>query len=180
MKKYWVLILIAGIAIIAVSAFEFMKRPGKGDAAPTFVLSSLNGENVSLGDFRGKPVLIHFWATWCGTCQEDFPNFVKFYEQYKSKGLVILSVSEDGNRADTVVKSFINTMKTDLPVLLDKDGSVANSYYSFGVPEDVLIDKNGIIVSRSEGPINWTSPKFLNKINSLIGNAVLPAKAGIQ
>lgn len=168
MKKYWVLILIAGIAIIAVSAFEFMKRPGKGDVAPTFVLPNLHGENISLDEFKGKPVLIHFWATWCGSCQEDFPNFVKFYEQYKSKGIVIISISEDRNKSDMVVKSFINTMKTDLPVLLDKDESVADSYYSFGVPEDVLIDKNGIIVSRSEGPVDWMSPKFLSKINSLL------------
>lgn len=166
MKRISILIAIAGAAVLAVSAFFYLSRPGAGDPAPDFTLRSLESEEVSLKDYRGRPVIVHFWATFCETCIKEFPSLVQLQKDYGDSGLVVLAVSEDD--IEMFARAFVKGRELHgLKILLDKDGSAAKGYSSFGVPEDIYIDKNGIIVHRSEGPVEWDSPVEKRRIEKL-------------
>ena len=78
------MIAIAGIAILAMSALQYLTRPGRGDVAPLFSLSALDGKSISIEDFRGKPVLLHFWATWCGSCIKEMPSLSRLDKDFKA------------------------------------------------------------------------------------------------
>ncbi len=116
---------------------------GPGKAAPDFKLRTLDGKEVSLSDYRGKVVLINFWATWCPPCREEMPLFKRVYERYKNKGFEILAVSTD--TSIDPVKKFVKEYKLDFPVLLDTD-NISSLYGIQGLPTSFLIDREGKIV----------------------------------
>src|ERR1700746_771323 len=92
----------------------------RGVPAPDFELTSLDGKRVKLSDYRGKAVLLNFWATWCGPCKEEIPWFIDFEKQYGSQGLVVLGVAMDDDGKASVTK-FARDMKMDYTVLLGND-----------------------------------------------------------
>ncbi len=111
-------------------------------AAPGFTLTDSNGNKVQLADYRGKAVLLNFWATWCGPCQVEIPWFKEFEQQYKSKGFAVLGVSmdEDGWAA---VKPYIAEHKLNYPILLGDD-SVSQLYGGLdALPTTFMIDRDG-------------------------------------
>jgi peroxiredoxin len=148
-----IFILIAGIAFIVMSAIHYFKRPSKGDIAPPFSLEEISGQSISLEEYRGKFVLLHFWATWCGTCRYELPAIENLNEKFKDSGLVVVSVLAD----DKAVPGLKQIFKITFPVLLDPEGAVADKYMVYGVPESFIIDPEGIIVSRLSGKVNWDS-----------------------
>ncbi len=125
------------------SHLKHLKGSLTGQLAPNFTLKTLNGRRVSLKDFRGKVVLINFWATWCPPCREELPLFEKIYEKYKDKGFVILAVNTDPENLKDFLKSF--GVKFTFPILLGND-KVLDLYPIRGLPTSFLIDKNGKIV----------------------------------
>ena len=117
---------------------------GSGKPAPDFKLKTLDGKEVSLSDYRGKVVLINFWATWCPPCREEMPLFTKVYRKYKGRGFEILAVSTDSSIDP--VKKFVKEYKLPFPVLMD-DGKVSTELYRVqGLPTSFLIDREGRIV----------------------------------
>ena len=117
--------------------------PEIGKLAPDFELSSLDGKVVSLSDFRGKPVFLNFWATWCGPCRFEMPFIQKMYEGLSNEGLVVLAVNVQEN--PTRVKEFVESFGLTFPVLLDTNSEVRLAYNIRGIPTTFFIDKNGII-----------------------------------
>jgi peroxiredoxin len=112
--------------------------------APNFTLTDANGKRVSLSDFRGKVVLLNFWATWCGPCQLEIPWFVEFEQQLHSKGLQVIGVSMDDD-GWPVVKPFIAEHHINYPVLLGND-SVAQLYGGLdALPTTFILDRDGRI-----------------------------------
>ena len=110
--------------------------------APDFTLTDANGNSVKLSDYRGKVVLLNFWATWCGPCALEIPWFVEFEQQYKSKGLEVIGISmdEDGWK---VVKPYIQEHKVNYRVLLGND-SVGQLYGGVeSLPTTFIIDRDG-------------------------------------
>ena len=110
-----------------------------------FTLQNLKGENIKLSDLAGqKVILLNFWTTWCPYCVKEIPELKKYYSEYKDKGLEILAINiqETPNQ----VKNFISKRNVDYPILLDKDGSVANQYGVRGIPTNYLISKDGMII----------------------------------
>lgn len=166
MRKIWIFIIIAGVAIIATSAFEYLTRLGKGDAAPDFALTTVEGVSTSLADYQGKPVLLHFFATWCGPCQAEFPSLNPFQAALSKEGLTVLAVSEDEDAA--ALKAFVEYMKPAFPVLVDDQGLVSNAYQSWAVPESFLIGPNGTILWRHSGPLDWSSKDVQAKVSALL------------
>jgi len=133
---------MAGCASPA-TAPTLAQGPAIGKLAPDFQLSSLDGQSISLSDFRGKPVLLNFWASWCGPCRLEMPFIQQIYEEWSDKGLVVLTVNlqEDPGR----VKEFVESFGLSFPVLLATNQEVPLAYNIRGIPATFFIDKNGII-----------------------------------
>jgi peroxiredoxin len=124
--------------------------------APAFSLKSLDGKQVSLNEFKGKPVLITFWATWCASCKEEIPLLEKFFVAKKDQ-LAILLIAIDGERKKTVQK-IANDNKVTIPVLLLLKEKVMDQYGVRGwVPQTFLIDQEGMLVGKIIGQRDWCS-----------------------
>jgi len=140
-----------GILLVALLLYlGFLASPGptskdlaSGKPAPNFILKTLDGKEVSLNDYRGKVVLINFWASWCPPCREEMPLFRKVYENYKDKGFELLAISIDASQ-EAVIR-FVKDYGLSFPVLLD-DGRVSNLYRVQGLPTSILVDREGRIV----------------------------------
>ncbi len=165
MRKLWIAAIAAGIALLAMSALQYLTRPGEGDVAPGFKLRSLDSKIVSLDSFRGRPVILHFWASWCGACRQEFPSLARLQSDFEGEGLAVLAISLDESREEAA--AFAASVKSGMIVLLDPDGEVGDSYQSFAVPETFFINKEGKIVWRRAGPIDWDSPDVRARVKEL-------------
>jgi peroxiredoxin len=116
-----------------------------------FTLKDMNGTDVRLEEFRGKAILLNYWATWCGPCKIEIPIFNKLYAQYKNKGLVILGVSIDDDAP--TLKEFVKRTPMDYPVLLaaDQEDVLEAAGPVYGYPTSFFIDRSGAICGRHEG-----------------------------
>jgi peroxiredoxin len=121
-----------------------------GSIAPDFTLPSVDGQKVKLSDYRGKAVLLNFWATWCSPCKVEIPWFLELEKQYGPQGLVVIGVSMDDDSKEQVAK-FSRDMKIDYPVLVGTD-DVADTYGGVdGLPTTFYIGRDGKIVKRMQG-----------------------------
>jgi peroxiredoxin len=126
---------------------------GKSDArkeAPDFALKDANGATVHLSDYKGKVVLLDFWATWCCPCKVEIPWFMEFEQQYKDRGFAVLGVSMDEG-GWTEVKPYVEKQKINYRILLGND-QVGEAYGGVdSLPTTFLIDRDGRIASKHEG-----------------------------
>jgi peroxiredoxin len=127
--------------------------PMAGHPAPDFELATLDGEIVRLSDFAGKPILVNFWATWCGPCRAEFPDFQKAWIG-NTDDLVIIAINHTTADRAEQVDDFVAEMGATFPVVLDKDGQVAEVYQIRGLPTSIFIDRNGVVNEVFTGPIN--------------------------
>ena len=134
-------VLVWGLVMTGCSGQA--QGPEIGKVAPDFELSSLDGQVVSLSDFRGKPVFLNFWATWCGPCKFEMPFIQEMYEGLSSEGLVVLAVNLREDPAK--VREFMATFGFTFPVLMATSHEVPLAYNIRGIPATFLIDENGII-----------------------------------
>jgi peroxiredoxin/outer membrane lipoprotein-sorting protein len=123
---------------------EFVGKP-----APAFTLTGVKGSTVSLAKYKGKVVLLDFWATWCGPCRIEMPLVQKLYAEFKAKGLVVFGVNVRETAAE--VKGFLVKNGVGFPVLLDRDGKVAERYKAEGIPTLVIIGSDGNVSSYFTG-----------------------------
>jgi peroxiredoxin len=138
-----------------------------GKPAPDFILNDITGKTVKLSDYKGKVVLLFFWASWCPSGPEEFRSINKLYAMYKDRGLVVLAVSSD--KARTAANSFLSKNPATFPVLLDERLVVSKTVYkAFMIPMTFVIDKSGIIVKKHFGEQNWTKPAIIKEIESLL------------
>ena len=117
--------------------------PEIGKLAPDFTLNDLDGQEVSLSGLRGKPVLLNFWATWCGPCRIEMPFLQKVYEKWTGKELVLLAVNLQEDPAK--VREFVESAGYSFPVLLAAGNEVPLSYNVRGIPATFFIDVDGVI-----------------------------------
>ncbi|MSP13464.1 MAG: TlpA family protein disulfide reductase [Chloroflexi bacterium] len=120
-----------------------------GNLAPDFKLAGIDGKTYHLSDFRGQPVLLNFWATWCGPCQEEMPAISKKYQQYKDQNLIVLAV--DVNEGPDLARAYARRYNLPFLFLDDHDGQVSITYRIRGLPTSVFIDPAGIVQMRVLG-----------------------------
>lgn len=125
------------------------RPPVVGSAAADFSLSDLDGRPQSLSQFRGKVVLVNFWATWCKPCTTEMPAMQATYDRLRNDGFVVLAVNELEDEAK--VREHIRQYGHTFPVLMDRDNRVANMYGVFGLPVSVFIDEKGVVQEYIKG-----------------------------
>ena len=122
----------------------------QGKAAPGFNLVDLDGNKVSLAALKGKPVLINFWATWCGPCRLEMPWFEEFHKKYAAQGLVILGVAAD-DASKKLIADSVHKMGVTYPILLT-DGKVTDAYGGVDfLPESFYVDRTGKVMLETAG-----------------------------
>lgn len=136
-------------------SFGVQRFQGKKEA-PHFSLKCLDGNTIALKDFKGKPVLLKFWATWCPTCKEELPVLEKF-STGKRDQLTIFLLAIDGEE-EKRVQRFIKESKITLPVLLDPKEKIARKYGVKFIPAAFLVDREGRLVGTIVGERDWSSP----------------------
>ncbi|NQV50654.1 MAG: TlpA family protein disulfide reductase [Candidatus Marinimicrobia bacterium] len=146
-----ILFVIFGLLMIGTTSVEAQE-------APNFTLTDLNGQKVSLSDFKGKVIIVDFWATWCGPCKMEIPSFIKLQEDYKDD-VVILGISLDQSGPKAVVP-FAKKMNINYPIVYG-DGSVVQAYGGVrGIPTTFVIDRDFNIQRKYVG---YTDHKVFEK-----------------
>jgi len=125
-----------------------------------FTLEDMGGINRSLSSYRGKLVLLNFWATWCPPCREEMPSMQRLYDTYKDSGLEIIAVVLQEN--NSIVNSFLDEYNIDFTVLLDKTGEVGSMYGAANIPTTYLIDRDGKIFAQVVGSREWDSEEMMS------------------
>jgi len=134
--------------------------------APPFTLKSLDGNPIALSDFKGKPVLLVFWATWCTSCVDDLQLLEKFYQGKKDQ-LSILLLTIDGER-EKRARRIIKENKITLPVALILKENIMDTYAIKGwVPIIFLVDSEGLIVGKIVGEKDWCAPEAWSAIREI-------------
>ncbi|MXZ80296.1 MAG: TlpA family protein disulfide reductase [Gammaproteobacteria bacterium] len=150
------LILICLCLGIAPAVASGPERPAE---VSDFVLDDLDGNPVRLSDFRGRAVLINFWATWCGPCVEELPTLEGLRRHFQDRPFSVIAINL-GEDAQTV-RDFLDTnaLKLNMILLIDEGGTVAETYCVRGLPATLLIDRDGRVVFGGVGQRDWNSPE---------------------
>ena len=166
-----VLVMLTALFIMGLFVMNREKTSHKaiasGDQAPEFRLKKLDGRSVSLAEFRGKVVMVHFWATWCPPCVEELPTLDRLYRSLTGSDFVMLAVNEDEGGAGSVA-SFLQQDKLSLPVLLDTGSEVARLYGTYKLPETYIVDRRGVVRYKAIGPLDWTAASSIQVLRNII------------
>ena len=138
-----------------------------GRPAPGFALTDLAGNTHRLSDYRGKAVLLNFWATWCVPCRTEMPSIERAYRALKDRGFAVVAVSLDTGPRSTV-EAFVKELGLTFPVLLDPRGGTVQTYRLPGVPASFLIDRRGGLAARELGPRDWNAGEARAQLEALL------------
>ena len=145
-----IVFLAALMGVSALDGWSMGSRvPAVGMQAEDFQLTDLDGKSQSLGQYRGKIVLLNFWATWCKPCTTEMPAMQACYDKLREKGFVVLAINELED--DAKVREHIKQYGHTFPVLMDRDNKVANQFGVFGLPVSVFIDEKGVVQEYIKG-----------------------------
>jgi thiol-disulfide isomerase/thioredoxin len=135
-----------------------------GRAAPSFKLPDLSGQEVTLDQFKGRVVMLDFWATWCGPCRMTMPLMESLQKEYADK-LVLLAVNLQESRDE--VRNYVRAQNLHSRVLLDEEGTVGTAYGADSIPMQILIDKQGIVRHIQAGFGPSTASQLRSEIQKL-------------
>jgi cytochrome c biogenesis protein CcmG/thiol:disulfide interchange protein DsbE len=161
---------VAGLlALLVWSVVHQQHAPGVGSVAPAFSLRRLEGTGkVSLASYRGKPVVLNFWASWCEPCKGEAAVLERDWTSYRDRGVVFLGVDFHDLASDA--RRFVSAHSLTFPMLQDGSGKVTSGDYGVSqVPETYVLDRQGRIVAHLAGPI--TDPGFAAKFRSALAEA---------
>jgi thiol-disulfide isomerase/thioredoxin len=156
--------IAVGMSLICSAASVQAKDAPEGQVVG---FENAQGKVLFLHDFKGKPVLINLWATWCIPCVEEMPSLSKLQQQYASKGLVVIALSED-DALSSAAAFYQKAGITNLAPYLDKGHVIWAALQARGIPTSVLITPNGDMVQRIEGPVDWQSAKVQSIVAQIL------------
>jgi peroxiredoxin len=137
-----------------------------GGVAPAFTLSELGGQSASLSQYKGQVVMLNFWATWCGPCQQEMPLLDQMYRKYKPAGFTLIGVNVD--KEAPPVKQLLDRKPVSFPVLLDPASQVSKAYHVDEMPSTVLIDRKGNVRFLHRGYKPGDENEYQDRIRQLI------------
>ena len=162
-RQQWTLVAGLGMTLVFGAALAVKLRPQidlleVGSNAPAFEATDLRtNQPVTLADYRGQVVLINVWATWCAPCRLEMPSMERLHKKLAGTDFRILAVSIDEEGPETVMK-FANDLGVTFDILHDRTGAIQQIYQTTGVPENFVVDKDGVIVKKVIGAAEWDSP----------------------
>jgi len=160
---------LAKFAIILLAALvgpaqALELKPWSGGATPRLELADLDGKTHRLADYRGRAVLVNFWATWCAPCREEAPSLERLYKSLAGDGFELLGISIDAEADAPAVEAFRSEYGLTFPIPRDPEKRVYGAYQASGVPETFLVDREGRVLERFVGPQNWDDPRYAREI----------------
>ena len=154
---------IALLLLTILASCNSGRPPRIGETAPDFTINDA-GRTVTLSQFRGKPVLLNFWASWCAPCVEEMPSLVQFQKQIGDKATVLaVNVDSDQN----AYKQFVRDHNVDLLTVWDPKQQANALYGTFKFPETYVISPDGKILRKFIGAVDWTNPEIVAYVNKL-------------
>lgn len=164
------------LAILACShAFAATLKPWKQGATPPLALNDLQGQPRSLDEFRGKVVIVNFWATWCEPCIEEMPSLQKFKDRFAGEKIAVIGVNLGEGEAR--IKSFMDKTGTTFPILLDRDGIAKRGWKVNGVPATFVLDAKGRIRYTYIGVLDFSDEVITRQILRLLPRKTARKKA---
>lgn len=157
-------VLLLGLAV-NVRAGESLTSIGPGIIAPDFELTDTTGKQHRLSDYRGKPVIINFWTTWCPPCREELPSMNRAWHQLEQEGIAMLAINM-GEDEDTIFV-FSADYPTDFPILMDLSGEVIEQWPVKGLPTTYIVAPDGTLAYRAIGSREWDDKSLLDKVRAL-------------
>jgi thiol-disulfide isomerase/thioredoxin len=163
LKRIVILLLcLSGFLLLAQCSKE---KESSTSLAPDFTLQTLDGQDITLSQLKGKVVLLDFWATWCGPCRESIPHLIQLYKDYHGNGFELVGMDLDRGDVETV-RRFVQSLNIPYPILVTPD-DVARSYKVSGIPATILIDKEGRIRERMAGFSSAIAEQLTRKVAEL-------------
>jgi len=135
-------------------------------AAPELGLTDLGGRRIDLVDYAGRTVIVNFWATWCEPCRREIPSLVALHGELADRGLEVVAVSIDSDPA--AVERYIERSKLPFRVAVDQDQSAARRYGVTTVPATFVVNRDGRVVDRVDGEVDWTRSDLLRSVHALV------------
>lgn len=139
-------------AVALPNSVSSMYKLTAGTPAPEFELRTLDGRLVTLADYRGKTLMVNFWATWCPPCRAEMPDMEQVYQEAKDTGFVVLAINIQ--EANQPIQQFVDKYGLTFPILLDVSGEVSQRYGVQSLPTSFFIDPEGRISSFNSGALN--------------------------
>ncbi|MCB0179685.1 MAG: TlpA family protein disulfide reductase [Anaerolineae bacterium] len=161
LSKSWV----GAGTITTGDAINLEPAPIAGHPAPDFELVSTDGETMRLSDFKGQPVILNFWATWCGPCRSEFPEFQQAAVDNADR-MVIVGINNTSADNPNAIPDFLKEYGITFPILLDTDREAVDAYNVLGLPTTIFIDDQGVVNEIFTGPLN--KAYIESKISELI------------
>lgn len=153
LKPIRIVVFASAVALLALALAAHSKAAEdalSGKPAPAWKLKDVNGKTVQLADFKGKVVILDFWATWCGPCKIEIPSFVALQKQYHDQGLQVIGLSVDQG-GPSVVKQFIPKLGINYPVVMANQEVQADYGNIQAIPTTFIINRQGVIVAKHVG-----------------------------
>jgi len=141
-----------------------------GASMPDFTLPDPGGNKLSLKDFRGKIVMLNFWASWCDPCREEMPSMERLYQEFRDKGFVVLAVNVRDKREDAL--AFMRKFNVTYPVVFDPSGRWLLRYGAWGLPNTYIIGPEGEGLARMRGHADWYSSGARALIGALLNQKI--------
>lgn len=169
-RAYLIVAAVLPLVLLAIYVALLLNRPAPpgprvGAPAPDFALADLDGNPVRLADFRGRPVILNFWASWCSPCVAEFPLLKQALQEHADQGLAVIGVVYQDNSESA--RGFMQRMGADWASVMDPDGRVAQAYALYGPPQTYFIGRDGTLVNQSIG--QFTAEQLDQKIGAIIG-----------
>ena len=168
------LILMTGLASGAPAYQDAYSQlgavyPKRVKEAPDFKLKTLDGRPMSLSDFRGKPILLNFWATWCEACKEELPSMQRLHDEMAKEGVQVVAVSIDRTGPEKI-QHYVDEYHLTFPILLDPNQQARREYFIMGLPTSYLIDAQGKLRGFISGAREWDSETSKKVMRILLRN----------
>ena len=158
--------LVVGLALPAAPVAAQVLKPWSGGATPPLELSDLQGKKHRLADYRGKVVLVNFWATWCVPCRDEMPSIERLRAALEGKGFVVLAVNLA--EPESRIRKFLEAVPVRFPVLLDRDTQASKAWQARLLPVTFIVGPDGAIRYRHVGELDWARPEVQEAILGLI------------